>query len=342
MSNGARMRRLAAEWELLVSSLQAPSTSAAAAMPARVGVTLLTGFLGAGKTSLLRHLLHGAHGLKLAAVVNDIGAVNIDAAMIRGGGGAVIELTNGCSCCALGAELGRTLSGLTGQDPAPDAIVIEASGIADPAAMAVIVGGDERARLDGIVAVADAAAMPRWLDNPATAGLFQRQLDAAHLVFLNKADLVDATGLEARKQRLAALAPGRPVIAGVKGRLAVSVALGAGLKGARVEPPQKAHDLDGFETRTIMLPGPIDRDRLLRFLAKPPPGLLRVKGFVEFRDAPGRFWSVQAVGRLWHLDPWRADPRPDSPAAASQRPDPGLVLIALAGSPALQQIPAFG
>ncbi len=342
MNDGAQMRRLVAEWELLVSSLQAPSTSPPQAMPARVGVTLLTGFLGAGKTSLLRHLLQGAHGLKLAAVVNDIGAVNIDAAMIRGGGDAVIELTNGCSCCALGAELGRTLAGLTGQDPAPDAIVIEASGIADPAAMAVLVAGSEGARLDGIVAVADAAAMAHWLENPATAGLFQRQLEAAHLVFLNKTDLIDATELEACKRRLAALAPGRPVIAGAGGRLAASVALGAGLKGARVEPTQRAHDLDGFATRTIMLPGPIDRDRLLRFLATPPPGLLRVKGFVATREAPGRFWLVQAVGRLWHLEPWLENPKPDNPAAASQRPEPGLVLIGLAGSPALRQIPDFG
>ena len=172
MANGAQLRRLVTEWELLVTTLQAPHGADDEALPNRVGVTILTGFLGSGKTTLLRHLLQDGHGLKLAAVVNDVGAVNIDAALIGTAAGGVTKLTNGCSCCALGAELGRTIHGLATQRAPPDGIIIEASGIANPMGMATIVATQGRARLDGVVAVVDATALDSWLDNPATQSLF--------------------------------------------------------------------------------------------------------------------------------------------------------------------------
>jgi G3E family GTPase len=317
------LRRLVAEWELLVTTLEGPTDTPPQALPDRVGVTILTGFLGSGKTTMLRHLLQGRHGLKLAAVVNDVGAVNIDAALIENAGGGVTELTNGCSCCALGAELGRTINALATQDEPPDAIIIEASGIADPVAMATIVAASARARLDGIVALVDATTLETWLDNPATELLFQRQLDAAHLIALNKADLAGDDVIAAATARLGALAPGRPVISTQQGQLEVSVALGAALRGARSDPADVPHDSGGFATWTMALSRPIDRRRLAAFLDNPPKGLLRVKGFVETLDAPGRLQMVQAVGRMWSVEPVMEAPRSSQPANC-------LVLIGLA------------
>ena len=97
-----------------------------------VPVTVVGGFLGAGKTSLVRHLLTGDHGLRLAVVVNDVGAINIDAALVADTESERIELTNGCSCCSLGPDLARSLHDLAHRPDPPDAIIIEASGVGGP------------------------------------------------------------------------------------------------------------------------------------------------------------------------------------------------------------------
>ena len=206
MANGAQLRRLVTEWELLVTTLQAPHGADDEALPNRVGVTVLTGFLGSGKTTLLRHLLQDGHGLKLAAVVNDVGAVNIDGRPHRYCRGRRHQTDQWLQLLRPGRPNWAAPSMASPPQRAPpDGIIIEASGIADPVGMATIVATQGRARLDGVVAVVDATALDSWLDNPATQSLFQRQLDAAHLLVLNKADLASA-GMIAG----ATGAPGRP------------------------------------------------------------------------------------------------------------------------------------
>jgi G3E family GTPase len=303
MTRPADLRRLVTEWDLLLSSLQGAPAVPGQGSESRTPVTILAGFLGSGKTTMLRQLLQGGHGLKLAAVVNDVGAVNIDAAMIAQSGSDVIELTNGCSCCSLGPELGRGIDALATQTEPPDGILVEASGIADPAGIGAVVAGNVQVRLDGIITVIDAVALHSWLDNPATAPLFRRQLDAAHLLALNKIDLVESGGIEAATARLAELAPGRPVIPVEQGRLDPDVALGAALHGARPEPMHRPHEAGRFASKRIPVTGPMARGRLAAFLDNPPAGLLRVKGFVETLEDPGRQQSVQAVGRMWRIEP---------------------------------------
>src|SRR5215212_8102379 len=98
-----------------------------------VPILLVTGFLGAGKTTVVNHLLAHAEGRRIAAVVNDFGAINIDAELIAGASDGVVSLTNGCICCSLQGDLLRTLAGILRCNPRPDNIVIETSGVADPA-----------------------------------------------------------------------------------------------------------------------------------------------------------------------------------------------------------------
>ena len=324
MASGSQTRRLVAEWDFLLSSLQgsSPENQVVADVAEHIPVTVLSGFLGSGKTTMLAHLLQGDHGQKLAAVVNDVGALNIDAAMVADTQGDVIQLTNGCSCCALGPELARSLEQICRQDSPPDGIVIEAGGIADPAGLGVVIAGGAGIRLDGIVTVIDGTALARWLEHPATATLFQRQLDAAHLLVLNKVDLIDGDKIIEATNRLANLAPGRPVIATEQGRLDPELALGAAYRGARPDPGSHGHDASGFSAHSIELNRPVERRRLVAVLADLPAGLIRVKGFVETSDALGRKQTVQAVGRLWSIEPTRRDIDPQVSDA--------LVLIGLA------------
>ena len=97
-----------------------------------VPILLVTGFLGAGKTTVVNHLLAHAEGRRIAAVVNDFGAINIDAELITGASDGVVSLSNGCICCSLQGDLLRTLAALLRSDPRPEFIVIETSGVADP------------------------------------------------------------------------------------------------------------------------------------------------------------------------------------------------------------------
>lgn len=294
--------RLHYEWDALVSMIQAPIPPADEQPTTRVPVTVVGGFLGAGKTTLLRHLLTSHHGLRISVVVNDLGEVNIDAELLASVAAERIDLSNGCSCCTLGPDLARSLLELAGRSPTPDAIIIETSGVGDPTGIATVIAAEPRLRLDGIITVVDASSFADRLDEPALAPLIQRQLDAAHIVVLSRSDQLSATELANLTQRLAALAPGRPVIPVEHGRLDPSVAISAASRGARPEPARAGASIAGFVTSTLDLPTPISRGELIARLESL--NVLRVKGFVELIDAPGRSHLVQMVGRSWTLDDW--------------------------------------
>ena len=158
-----------------------------------VPILLVTGFLGAGKTTVVNHLLAHAEGRRIAAVVNDFGAINIDAELIAGASDGVVSLSNGCICCSLEGDLLRTLAALLRRDPRPEFIVIETSGIADPADIVRNLMDPliwREAPLETVLCVVDATTNAETLND----ALLRSQLRAADVVALSKVDLVGRGG----------------------------------------------------------------------------------------------------------------------------------------------------
>ena len=135
----------------------------------RLPLTILSGYLGAGKTTLVNRLLRADHGLRLRVIVNDFGAINLDAAAIDSRSGQAIALTNGCICCSMQGDLFGALNAALDNDPRPDHILIEASGIADPAAIAAAALVERDIGYGGIVTLVDALNLPSLLEDDAVA-----------------------------------------------------------------------------------------------------------------------------------------------------------------------------
>jgi G3E family GTPase len=165
--------------------------------PPRIPLTVIGGFLGAGKTSLLVHWLKQAQGQRIAVLVNDFGAINIDAELLSESNSDTIALSNGCVCCQIGGDLSQALLQVLDTPQPFDAIVIEASGVSDPWPIAQIALADKRLSLHGVLVVVDAAAVRAHAADPLLHDSLLRQLRAADLLVLNKTDLCNAEEIQA-------------------------------------------------------------------------------------------------------------------------------------------------
>jgi cobalamin biosynthesis protein CobW len=302
----------------------------------KIPATIVTGFLGAGKTSLLRHLLAHAEGRRIALVINEFGELGVDRELLIGCGiescreEDVVELANGCICCTVAEDFLPALEKLIEREAPPEHIMIETSGLALPKPLVQAFAWPEvkaRVTVDGVIAVIDAAAAaegrfeattPALLhDNPLDE-VFGDQLSCADLVLINKSDLAGEEALARVRAEIAArLRPGVRQIATAHGAVPPDLLLGlsaAAEEDLASRPSQHdlagEHDHDDFESFVVTL----DRiDAALLIKALPPliaeHDILRVKGFVDVPGKPFR-QVVQAVGmRLQHhFDrPWRTD-----------------------------------
>ncbi|MGX1166437.1 G3E family GTPase [Bradyrhizobium sp. USDA 372] len=275
-----------------------------------VPVLLVTGFLGAGKTTFVNHLLAHADGRRIAAVVNDFGAINIDAELIAGASDGVVSLANGCICCSLEGDLLRTLATLLRRDPKPDYIVIETSGVADPADIVrnlmdpVIL---REAPLETVLCVIDAGTPPSALDD----ALLRSQLRVADIVALSKLDLADAgAGTRMREAIRAQRVPAVVVEANhgeVPSALLFPANDGRASTPREVGPKRPAEER--FETLSWTSDKPVSLPGLQQAISRLAPKLARAKGLFETVEQPGRMMVFQFAAGRATLAPGEAPPQ---------------------------------
>ena len=269
----------------------------AASAPGRIPLTVVGGFLGAGKTTLVNRILAGLAGIRAAVLVNDFGSVNIDAALIADHDGKTISLANGCACCSIGGDLAEALVDVMGRAPAPQWIVVEASGVADPWRIAQVGLADPGLELDGVVVLVDCAAAPAQLDDPRLEDTLARQIRAADMVVLNKRDLVDESDARAMRARIATLAPAVPVLEAAHSEVPPEALTSlAAVAAAR----DTGHDTEAdhgsrFEAVTLVCNGRFRAARLRELLGRMPEGVLRAKGIVRTDEADAQL--LQFCGR---------------------------------------------
>lgn len=295
----------------------------------RVPVTVIGGYLGAGKTTLLNHLLAHANGRRLALLVNDFAAINIDAELVSAHEGDTVRLSNGCVCCTIAGDLGRALQAQTETLPAPERIIIEASGVADPGKVALAVMGWPGLRLETIVTVVDGATVRKRSQDKYVGHLVHQQLRAGDLVVVNKLDKIEADKQADILQWAQDHAPDGSVLSSRYAQVEPSRLLDAAHCETSIDDTSsKLHAVghahaSPFTSCVYTSTAPIELERLKTCLRSFSSQLIRAKGYVYLSAEPARRLELQLVdgdftfarGRRW-----------ESPV-----PDTKLVFIGLKG-----------
>lgn len=307
----------------------------------RVPCTIITGFLGAGKTTLIRHILGNADGRKLAVIVNEFGDVGIDGEILKGCGDAacpeenIVELANGCLCCTVADEFVPALDSILAREPRVEHIIIETSGLALPKPLVQAFQWPSiksRVTVDGVVAVVDGVALANGRVTADAAALdaqraadsaldhddpieevFEDQVACADLVVLNKCDMLDQAGIDRAIGAISGILPRAVKIVTVAGGkvdaatlLGLNVGTETDIENRRTHHDGELdHDHDDFDSFVVTLPEVHDPEALSNMMSATAEatGVLRVKGFAAVRGKPMRL-LVQAVGArvAWHYD----------------------------------------
>jgi cobalamin biosynthesis protein CobW len=316
-------------------------------MAAKTPVTIVTGFLGSGKTTLIRHVLAHGHGRRLALIINEFGDVGIDGEILKTCGATscpeenIVELANGCICCTVADDFAPAIAKLLARDPRPEHIIIETSGLALPKPLVKAFDWPElreKLTVDGVIAVVDASAVAegRFASDPAEIArqraadpsldhdnpleeVYEDQLLCADMIVLNKTDLLSAEALARVRADIAAAIPRAvKIVETCEGRTDPDVLLGvkAAAEDDLAQRPshhdaEEGHDHDDFDTFVVDLPPIAEPADFVARLADVAGrhDVLRMKGFLAVTSKPMRL-LVQGVGTRIRREfdrPWRQD-----------------------------------
>ena len=310
----------------------------------KIPVTVLTGYLGAGKTTLLNRILSEPHGRKFAVIVNEFGEIGIDNDLVVNADEEIFEMNNGCICCTVRGDLVRIIDGLMRRKGKFDAIIVETTGLADPAPVAQTFFMDEavgsKTKLDAVVTVADA----KWLtDRLKDAPEAKNQIAFADVILINKTDLVAPEELRELEARIRALNPYARLHRTERANIDINEVLGRNafdldrileIEPAFLDADEHHHDHDHdhhdhghhhqgnglkhyhdeeMQSLSLKTDRPLNPDKFFPWIqdlvAKDGPNILRFKGILSFKDDPERF-VFQGVHMILdgdHQRPWRAD-----------------------------------
>lgn len=255
--------------------------------------TVIGGFLGAGKTTLVNRLLGAAGGVRYAVLVNDFGAVNVDAALIEEHDGRTMALTNGCICCSLADGFITTMLRLMAEPESFDHVIVEASGVALPDRIMDFARLDPLLAPDAIVVLADAETLAERLIDRHVGEVVAAQIAEADIVLVSKLDLVGASAFAAIETEIHARNPKAAIFPVDPRALPATAVLGTGMgqESARKE----GHLHASFQTITLRAETPLAFDAFSKFADALPASVLRGKGRVSLNDGRGILW--QRVGK---------------------------------------------
>jgi G3E family GTPase len=315
-------------------------------MSDKIPVTVLTGYLGAGKTTLLNRILSEPHGKKYAVIVNEFGEIGIDNDLVVGADEEVFEMNNGCICCTVRGDLIRIIDGLLKRKGQFDGILVETTGLADPAPVAQTFFLDDtinsRTALDAVVTVTDA----KWLkDRLKDAPEAKNQIGFADIILLNKTDLVSPEELRDVEMRIRAINPYAKIHRTKRCEVPISSLLGQGAfdlqRILEIEPEflgsdhhhdhKHSHDHDHhhdgglkhyhdeeMQSLSLRSDKPLDPEKFLPWInelvANEGPKILRCKGILSFSNDPQRF-VLQGVHMVLdgdHQRDWKPDEKRES------------------------------
>ncbi len=298
-----------------------------------IPVTLIGGYLGAGKTTLVNHLLRERAGRRIAVLVNDFGELSIDDDLIEHREGTLLRLAGGCVCCSFGSDLMAALQQMRAMQPPPEHILVETSGVARPGAVARTLGLLQGLRLDAVLVMADAETVRERAADRYVGELVRQQLAEADFIALNKCDLATPAQVAALRHWLPEVAGQARVLHCSQARIGAALLWHDGALPAETDvrkaiprapkPPLRrpadTSATDLFDSLSLEFEHAVDMTALAEALASPSMRLLRAKGLMRDRDGQPR--SLQLVGTRRALSP-----------SAHARPQLGrLVCIALRG-----------
>ena len=283
----------------------------------RLPVTVVTGFLGSGKTTLVKHILTNQQGLRTAVIVNEFGDIGIDSELVVADDDDMVELENGCICCSINSNFVDAIFRILNRDRKVDYLVVETTGLADPLPVVLTFLRSElrtSMRVDSIVTVADAASFCLELFESKAA---RNQLVYGDVILLNKCDLVDAERLHALEGTIRAVKSGARIVRTVQSQVSLPLVLDVGLFqsdrffAAEEHPAHRhetahgnAHDhvtADGFESLSFQSDQPFAVHKFQDFLEQLPDNVYRAKGLLWIDESETRY-VFHLVAKRFSLD----------------------------------------